>query len=66
MESNKKYGRLITDERFINNIIAELQEMVDNYGEYTHDGMSDLILERLDNLEIYPDDIDFIFEQLEF
>lgn len=66
---NAKYGRLITDGRYIQSVLKDMQDKIDNQknsGEYSEDGMKSVILDELDNIEIYPDDIDYIFSELEF
>lgn len=66
---NLKYGKMITDGRYIHNLIESYQWKIDytkENGEYSEDGMKEIILEELDELEIYPQDIDYIFSELEF
>lgn len=75
--SNKKYGRLVTDEQYIYRVIVKdcqdkidsmkaTMEMEDAEDCYSADGMKDIILDYLDELEIYPDDIDKVMFELEF
>jgi hypothetical protein len=33
---------------------------------YSEDSMKDIIFNKLDDLEIYPDDIDYVFSELKF
>lgn len=63
---NDKYGRMISDGRYIHNIIEELQEEIDQHDDWTHDGTAEYVSDKLDELEIYPDDIDYIFAELNF
>ena len=74
--SNKRYGKLITDEQYIYRVIKDCQDKIDSWkgtmemeddGDcYSSDGMKDIILDYLDELEIYPDDIDKVMFELEF
>ena len=75
--SNKRYGKLVTDEQYIYNVvIKDCQDKIDgmqateemkNAGEYfSSEGMKDIILDYLDELKIYPDDIDKVMFELEF
>lgn len=66
--SNEKYGRIITDEQFINRTIESAQDKIDKMHEedWGVDGIKDVIIDYLDELYIYPQDIDFIFSELEF
>ena len=75
--NNKRYGRLVTDEYYIYNIvIKDCQDKIDSWKEtmkteecedcYCTEGMKDIILDYLDELEIYPDDIDKVMFELEF
>jgi hypothetical protein len=49
-----------------------MQEIINSYregypnSEYTEDGAKSIILDKLDEMEIYPDDIDYIFSELNF
>jgi hypothetical protein len=66
---NLKYGKMITDGKYIQSVIEDMQDKINNQkniGEYSEDGMKDVILNELDELEIYPADIDYIFSELEF
>jgi hypothetical protein len=63
---NGKYGRLITDGQYIQRVIEDMQEEIDNHQEWTEDGAKEEILDKLDELEIYPSDIDYIFSELKF
>jgi hypothetical protein len=66
---NSKYGKLITDSQYIQRVIEEMQEKINKQqeiGEYSEDGMKDIIMSKLDDLEIYPGDVDYIFSELEF
>lgn len=75
--SNKRYGRLYTDEYYIHNVVVkDCQDKIDSWKDtmemeecgdcYCADGMKDIILDYLDELEIYPDDIDKVMFELEF
>lgn len=68
---NQKYGRLISDANYIENVIGEMQMVVDfqrneDVQRYSEDVMKAVVLEKLDEREIYPDDVDYIFSQLDF
>lgn len=69
--NNQKYGRLISDVNYIENVIGEMQMVVDfqrneDVQRYSEDAMKAVVLEKLDEQEIYPDDVDYIFSQLDF
>jgi hypothetical protein len=68
--NNEKYGKLITDGQYIQRVIQDMQDKIDKQKEseegYSEDGMKGVILDKLDELEIYPNDIDYIFSKLEF
>lgn len=63
---NQKYGRMITDSRYIQNVIEDMQDEINNHPEWTADGAKETIIDKLDELEIYPEDIDYIFSELDF
>ena len=73
---NLKYGKLITDGQYIHQIIRDMQDIIDTFKdcetghyigeEYSEDGMKSVINEKLDDLEIYPDDIDYVLSELKF
>ena len=73
---NLKYGKLITDGQYIHQVILDMQDKIDVYKdcgsgyyigeEYSEDGMKDVISGMLDDLDIYPDDIDYVFSELKF
>lgn len=66
---NKKYGKLITDGKYIQSVIQDMQDKINEQkdtGEYSEDGIKNIISDELDNLDIYPEDIDYIFSELEF
>jgi prephenate dehydrogenase len=63
---NQKYGKMITDSRYIQNVIEDMQDEINNHPEWTEDGAKETILDKLDELEIYPEDIDYIMSELEF
>lgn len=67
---NNKYNKLITDEQYIKRIIQDMQDKInkqqDSEEGYSEDGMKIVILDKLDDLGIYPDDIDYIFSELDF
>ena len=74
--SNTRYSNRMTDDQYIQKIIKECQDKIDSwkdtmeieeYGDcYDLEGMKDLILDYLDELKIYPDDIDRVMFELEF
>ena len=75
--SNARYGKLFTDEYYIYNVvIKDCQDKIDSWKDTVEmeeygdcrcaDGMKDIILDYLDELEIYPDDIDKVMFELEF
>jgi hypothetical protein len=68
--NNGKYGKLITDGQYIQRVIEDMQDKINKQKEsekgYSEDGMKGVILDKLDELEIYPNDIDYIFSKLEF
>ncbi len=64
--NNQKYGKMITDSRYIQNVIEDMQDEIYNHPEWTEDGAKETIIDKLDELEIYPEDIDYIFSELEF
>lgn len=63
---NQKYGKLITDGQYIHGVIEDMQDEINNHPEWTEDGAKETILDKLDELEIYPEDIDYIFSELDF
>lgn len=67
---NDKYNKSITDEQYIQRVIQDMQNKINKQQEseegYSEDGMKMVILDKLDDLGIYPDDIDYIFSELEF
>lgn len=73
---NERYGRKVSDTEFIQRVIKGGQSKIDTVREdcenspegdcYCSDGMKDMILNWLDELSIYPDDIDAIFAELDF
>lgn len=65
---NLKYGKLITDNQYISKLIKDMQEQINKWKdeEYSEDGMKGIILDNLDDLGIYPEDVDYIFSELEF
>lgn len=63
---NQKYGRMITDSRYIQSVIEDMQDEINNHPEWTADGAKETILDKLDELEIYASDIDHIMSELEF
>ena len=73
--SNERYGKLVTDEQYIYRVVVEAcQDKIDSVRAaaeesedcYCADGMKDIILDYLDELEIYPDDIDKVMFELDF
>lgn len=75
--SNTRYGKLFTDEYYIHNVVVkDCQDKIDNMKDtmemegdgdcYCADSMKDIILDYLDEIEIYPDDIDKVMYELEF
>lgn len=75
--SNARYGKRFSDEYYIDNVVVkDCQDKIDSnkdtmtmegYGDcYCVDSMKDIILEYLDELKIYPDDIDKVMCELSF
>ena len=72
--NNERYGRPVPDAAYILRVIKDAQSKIDFTREeceadgdcYSSDGMKDTILYWLDDLGIYPDDIDHVFSELEF
>ena len=75
--SNARYGKLFTDEYYIYNVVVkDCQDKIDSMQDtmtmegdgdcYCADNMKDIILDYLDELEIYPDDIDKVIYELNF
>lgn len=69
--NNQKYGKSISDDMFLEILAGKMQMRIDfekneNCMEYSEDGIKTLVLDELDSQEIYPEDIDFIFSQLDF
>ncbi len=73
---NGRYGKSVSDEQHIKRIVKDAQGKIDTVREdcencqdgdcYCSDGMKDIILDWLDELGIYPDDIDAVFAELDF
>ena len=67
---NLKYGRMVTDSKYIQSVIEDMQDKINSQKEseegYSEDGMKGIISDKLDDLEIYPADIDYVFSELEF
>lgn len=74
--NNTRYSNRMTDEQYLEKVIKECQDKIDSWKDtmemeecgdcYCADGMKDIILDYLDKLEIYPDDIDKVMFELEF
>ncbi len=74
--SNERYGKNITDAEYLKKVTQHAQAKIDTIREdcesspegdcYCSDGMKETIIDFLDGLYIYPDDIDDIFAELEF
>ncbi len=74
--NNTRYSNRMTDEQYIAKVIKECQDKIDSWKDtmemeecgdcYCADGMKDIILDYLDELKIYPDDIDKVMFELEF
>ncbi len=74
--SNERYGKKITDAEYLQKVTRHAQAKIDTIRDdcenspegdcYCSDGMKEIILDFLDELYIYPDDIDDIFAELEF
>lgn len=70
----KKYGWKESDEQFLRGVVHDAQSKIDSIradceadGDcYSSDGMKEIILNWLDELVIYPDDINAIFAKLDF
>jgi flagellar capping protein FliD len=66
---NNRYGRLITDEKYLQRVLEDARDKVEDmqYSEsYSEDVAKDIIVNWLDDLGIYPDDLDSIMAKLEF
>lgn len=67
---NKKYGKAISDQNYIERVISDMQKKINNQRDseegYSEDGLKDVILDKLDDMGIYPDDIDYVFSELVF
>lgn len=67
---NLKYGKLITDGQYIQRVIEDMQDKIIKQKEsgefYSEDGMKDIILDKLDDLYIEPNDVDYIMSELQF
>lgn len=75
--NNTRYGRKISDTLYLNNIVVKnCQDKIESWKEtmemegagecYSEDGMKDIILDYLDELKIYPNDIDKVMAKLDF
>ena len=67
--SNLKYGKLITDEIYLERVLEEAISKVEemqNDVEYSSDGAKDIIVNWLDDIGIYQSDLDYIMEEIEF
>jgi len=68
-DNNKKYGRLISDETYIQRVLEDARDKLEDMQyseEYSEDRAKDVIVNWLDELEIYPENIDYILSELEF
>lgn len=70
---NERYGRKVSDKEYLERVVHDAQVKIDGFKEdceeddcYSEDGMKETILFWLDELYIYPDDIDFVMNNLEF
>ena len=67
--SNLKYGKLITDEKYLEGVLEEAilkVEEMQNDVEYSSDDAKEIIVNWLDDIGIYPSDLDYIMEEIEF
>ena len=75
--SNARYGKLVTDAQYIYGVVVkDCQDKIDSMKDtmemegdgdcYCAESMKDIILDYLDEIEIYPDDIDRVMYELEF
>ncbi len=74
--SNTRYSNRMTDEQYLEKVIKECQDKIDSWQDtmemeecgdcYDSEGMKDVILDYLDELKIYPDDIDRVMNKLDF
>ena len=74
--SNTRYSNRMTDEQYLKKVVKECQDKIDSWEDtmemeecedcYDPEGMKDIILDYLDELKIYPDDIDRVMFELEF
>lgn len=67
---NIKYGKLVTDGKYVQSVIEDMQDKINRQKNseegYSEDGMKGVIQDKLDDLEIEPDDVDYVFSKLEF
>ena len=74
--SNTRYSNWMTDEQYLTKVVKECQDKIDSWQDtmemegcgdcYDSEGMKDVILDYLDELKIYPDDIDRVMNKLDF
>jgi predicted RND superfamily exporter protein len=66
---NNRYVKQIADEMYLKRVLEDARDKVEDmqYSEsYSEDGAKEVIVNWLDSLEIYPDDLDSIMAELEF
>ena len=66
---NLKYGKLVRDAIYIQRVLEDARDKLEDMQyreEYSEDGAKEVILDWLDELGIYPEDIDYVFSELEF
>ncbi len=66
---NGKYGRLITDGKYLQRVLEDARDKLEDmqYSEsYSEDGAKDVMVNWLDDLGIYPEDLDYIMSELVF
>lgn len=66
--SNSKYGKLITDGMYLQRVLEDARDKVEDmeYQGYSEDAKKDIIVNWLDDLGIYPSDVDYIMSELVF
>jgi hypothetical protein len=68
---NDRYGKNLSDAKYVERVISDAQDTInmmqaDESIEYSEDGAKDVIMNWLDKLGIYPDDVDHVFSELKF
>lgn len=70
---NKRYGQNVSDKEYMEKVIHDAQVKIDGFKDdcaeddcYSEDGMKEIIVDWMDELYIYPEDIDFVISKLDF